>query len=94
MSSHFCMVPGCDQDGRHALTLRCRRKDTSAIWAPPTGAFLCDEHATKGLDIEITVRPTQGKQIQIETVAELAGERGRAHHNKVPITQGPPRIET
>lgn len=73
---HYCVVPGCDADGRHALTLRIRRPDTSAIAAPNTNAWLCDEHAESGLEIDISVKPNTRGTIETFTWAERLGVAG------------------
>lgn len=93
MSRHFCMVPGCKQDGRHTITLRCRRPDTSAIWAPTTGAYLCDNHATQGLEIDIKVRPKRNKKVRVTTAAEYRDETGQEYVREVDIIQGARRTD-
>lgn len=52
-----CIVPGCPNNGEHNIGIRCRRPDTTAIWAPNCNAYLCDEHAEDGCEIEINVTP-------------------------------------
>jgi hypothetical protein len=59
---HYCIVPKCENPGRHAVTLRVRRPDSSAIIAPNTGAYLCDEHAESATKlISRSSRTTRGK---------------------------------
>ena len=43
-----CIIDGCSNEGVHNFGVRCRRPNTSAIWAPNTNAYLCDEHAEQG----------------------------------------------
>lgn len=59
-----CIIAGCNNRGEHNISIRCRREDTSAIWAPNTEAFLCDQHAGDGLAIEIILTPTRTAQIE------------------------------
>ena len=51
------IIPNCPNNAEHNLGIRCRRPNTSAIWAPNCDAFLCDEHAEQGCSIEINVTP-------------------------------------
>ena len=86
--SHLCIVPDCDSPGRHMITVRCRRPDTSAIWAPSTGAYLCDQHSTHGGDIEAVFRPRDDRILTTIVTAESHGKRGRAHERRMEVTQG------
>lgn len=91
MSLHYCIVPGCKRDAPHAITLRLRRPDTSAIWAPNTDAYLCDEHATGGAEIELAYRPKRTKRLELSTRSDYRGTTGTPVTKSVPITQGPRR---
>ena len=48
-----CIFSDCDLPGEHSIGVRLRRSDTTAIWAPNTGAFVCDFHASQGMRITI-----------------------------------------
>ncbi len=61
-----CIVTGCRNLADHNIGIRVRRPDTSAIWAPNTDAFLCDDHATQGLRITIVLTPTGTGAIETE----------------------------
>ncbi len=61
-----CIIPGCNNVADHNLGVRLRRPDTSAIWAPNTEAYLCDEHAESGLRIQVIIEPTQTGNIETE----------------------------
>jgi hypothetical protein len=90
MARHHCAVPGCPHrgEGRHVLTLRLRRPDTSAVWAPTTGLYLCDSHATQGCEIEITVRPKKNRKVKVTSVAvNPKGETGPPEVAQADITQ-------
>ena len=44
-----CLIPNCPEcNSENPISIRCRRPDTSAIWAPNTVAYLCDVHADLG----------------------------------------------
>ncbi len=45
------------------LVFRCRRPDTSAIWAPNTNAYLCNEHADQGYEISINLQRIPDRNI-------------------------------
>src|SRR4249920_1554863 len=91
--AHSCIVPRCRDVGRHMITLRCRRPDTSAVWAPTTGAYLCDKHATGGAEVELVFRPKRGRELVITTQAKVRGESGVKTTRKIEITGGPNRDE-
>ena len=71
-SPHPCIVPGCRQEGRNKLGIRCRvwhdgpyphgKGKTGALWAPDADAFLCDEHALGGATITLLYEPDGSKQ--------------------------------
>ena len=52
------MVSGCEEPPTHVLSLRMRRQDTGADWAPNLPAFFCPRHANGGSDIWIRYTPT------------------------------------
>lgn len=86
MATWDCIVPGCPRAGRHSVNLRIMRPDTSAIVAPRTGAYLCDDHATMGLDVELRMVPTLTKAIHVETWAVGPdGEDGDVVVKELPI---------
>jgi hypothetical protein len=60
-----CIITGCTNPGRHNLGVRLRRTvataaggKTSAVWAPNTDAFFCDDHATSGVRITLLIEAT------------------------------------
>lgn len=53
-----CIINGCTNEGIHNFGVRCRRPNTSAIWAPNTEAYLCNQHAEQGCVIEVNIIPT------------------------------------
>ena len=58
-ASARCMVPGCKNPPGFILSLRMRRRNTGATWAPNQPAFFCDKHANAGSDITIIYTPTK-----------------------------------
>lgn len=66
-----CVITGCRNEGRHNLSVRLRRPNTSAIWAPNTDGFLCDEHATSGVRITMVVGATNSGTV--DTVISAPG---------------------
>lgn len=52
-----CIIQNCQNNAEHNLGIRCRRPNTSAIWAPNCNAYLCDEHAEQGCTIDINITP-------------------------------------
>ncbi|MBU0463174.1 MAG: hypothetical protein KKE12_06110 [Proteobacteria bacterium] len=61
-----CIITGCNNSAEHNFSARLRRPDTSAIWAPNTEAFLCDDHAVNGMKIKVILEPTQTGNIETE----------------------------
>jgi hypothetical protein len=67
-----CIVPGCGRDGTNNLSIRCRRPDTSAIWAPNTDAFLCNAHATAGARLHLLYEATETGRVETHVHGWLA----------------------
>lgn len=59
-----CAIAGCENAAENNFSVRLRRPDTSAIWAPNTEAFLCDEHAGQGLIVTVLLEPTTSGEIE------------------------------
>ena len=59
-----CVVPGCAREAVNNLSIRLRRPDTSAIWAPNMEAFVCDEHAITGARIHVLYEATSSGEIE------------------------------
>jgi hypothetical protein len=74
-----CVVPGCEQPGKHKLGVRCRvwhepspvagKSKTSALWAPDADAFLCDEHALGGAHITLIYEPNDSGETALKVIA-------------------------
>ena len=68
----WCIFEGCQQEGVHNFSVRLRRPDTSAIWAPNTRAFLCNFHASRGVRIVVLLEPTD--RPELETIVRSVGQ--------------------
>ena len=64
-----CIVLGCKNRAANNISVRLRREDTTAIWAPNTEAFLCNEHAACGLQVDIKIYPNKSKSIETNVSA-------------------------
>ncbi len=64
-----CLIPNCQNNALHNLGIRCRRPATTAIWAPNCNAYLCDEHADQGYEIEIKLTPVNLRTITTHVTA-------------------------
>lgn len=58
-----CIIANCPNEAEHNISIRCRRPATTAIWAPNTNAFLCDQHAEQGCTIQITLVPNNNQTV-------------------------------
>jgi hypothetical protein len=79
-----CLIPNCPNNAEHNLGIRCRRPDTTAIWAPNLNAYLCDEHADQGYIIDIVLTPTGDREIV--TIVNAGGENVQ---RRTPINHEP-----
>ncbi len=68
-----CIIAGCTNRARHNFSVRLRRPNTRAIWAPNTEAYICDDHAVQGLKVEVLLTPTEDGRI--ETAISSPGGR-------------------
>jgi hypothetical protein len=74
-----CVVPGCESPGKHKLGVRCRvwhepspiagKSKTSALWAPDSDAFLCDQHALGGAHITLIYEPNDSGETAVKVIA-------------------------
>jgi hypothetical protein len=74
-----CVVPGCGSPGKHKIGVRCRvwvepspipgKVKTSALWAPDSDAFLCDEHALGGAQITLIYEPNETGETALKVIA-------------------------
>lgn len=63
-----CLIPGCNNvanDG--ALSIRCRDRNTNAIWSPNLDAYLCDFHALQGCTIDVIITPNTSEHLKMIT---------------------------
>jgi hypothetical protein len=66
------------------ISIRCRRPNTRAIWAPNTVGYLCDVHADEGYTIDITFR-----QSAIRTITSNVSAGGHTVTRTTPILHHP-----
>ncbi len=67
-----CIIESCAREGVHNFGVRLRRPNSSAIWAPNTGALICNYHASRGLRISVLLEPTDDSKL--ETIVRSVGE--------------------
>ena len=63
-----CIIPGCPNEAANNFGVRLRRPDTTAIWAPNTEAYLCDDHARQGIKITAILEPTDTGSVETSIV--------------------------
>jgi hypothetical protein len=80
-----CIVAGCNNSADHNLSVRPRRPDTTAIWAPNAEAYICDAHADGGMTVEVILTPNPSGAIT--TVVSSPGSSPVSR--TTPITQEP-----
>lgn len=80
-----CIIAGCQNSAEHNFSVRLRRPDTSAIWAPNTEAFLCDDHATQGLILTVTLQPTNTGMVE----TRISSQGGSLVTRITPIVNAP-----
>lgn len=68
-----CLIPGCQEKVTHQFSVRMRRKDTGADWAPNVPAYFCTLHANSGAEIKIVYEPNRSGKVEIETYAGRLG---------------------
>lgn len=79
-----CLIAGCDNEATNNFSVRLRRPDTSAIWAPNTEAYLCDEHAYGGFKIWVSLTPTGTGEIETAVTSETNPVYSRTTQIKQP----------
>jgi hypothetical protein len=97
-----CVVPGCESPGKHRLGVRCRvwqepspiagKSKTSALWAPDSDAFLCDQHALGGAHITLIFEPNDSGETAIKVIAAPYADDRRTPIRHQP--RGSSRAET
>ena len=80
-----CIIGGCPNPAPHNFGVRLRRPRGSAIWAPNTNAYLCNDHASQGYRITVELAPRTDRII--ETYISSPG--GHAMSRSTPILHLP-----
>lgn len=80
-----CLIPNCPNNAQHNIGIRCRRPNTTAIWAPNCDAYLCDEHADQGYEITISLSPIDQRLIttNVNAGGNVASRTSRINHDSV-----------
>jgi imidazoleglycerol phosphate dehydratase HisB len=68
-----CMTPGCNGRPFFVLSVRMRRKDSGATWAPNLPAYFCDVCANSGCEMDIRYLPTKTGHNHISVSSSLLG---------------------
>jgi hypothetical protein len=76
-----CLIPGCEREAHNSMSIRLRRPDTTAIWAPNLDAFLCDVHAVSGGRVEILYEEAESGAIE----TQVHGAKSSDPHRQTPI---------
>lgn len=66
-----CLVPGCTAKPHFILSLRMRRHDSGATWAPNQPAYFCDKHANNGSEILVHYMPTLSHENCVTVIATV-----------------------
>lgn len=67
-----CLIPECNETPSHILSLRMRREDTGADWAPNLPAYFCDAHSIGGVRITMLYEPTDSAEVEVHVMAAAA----------------------
>jgi hypothetical protein len=65
----ICLVPGCEREPTHIFSLRMRRQDSGADWAPNTEAYFCTPCAIEGCRIEVMYEPVKTGEVDVQVGA-------------------------
>jgi hypothetical protein len=96
VKSHECFIPGCAEEGRNQLGLRCRiahsgdspfpaKSRTHAIFSVESDAFLCDRHALAGVSLALAVSPNTTEEASLGVVSGDAMSDVRTVEIKQPL---------
>ena len=70
-----CLVPGCRREVTHVFSMRMRRLDTGADWAPNSTAYFCTPHADDGAHVSVLYEPN--KTGIVESAVAVVGKFAR-----------------
>lgn len=96
LKTHDCFVPGCSEQGRNQLGIRCRiahsgespfpsKSRTYAIFSVDGDAFLCDRHALGGISLALAVSPNATDEASLAVVCGRATSDVRSVEIKQPL---------
>jgi hypothetical protein len=74
-----CLVPGCRCEVTHVFSMRMRRLDTGADWAPNSTAYFCTPHADDGALVTVFYEPnkTGFVDIAVSVISKIARRETR-----------------
>ena len=77
-----CIIEPCEWEGVNNFGVRLRRPNATAIWAPNTGALICNYHASRGLRITVLLEPTDDSKLEtsVRSVGQPASRTSRITH--------------
>lgn len=67
-----CIIGGCRNTANNTFGVRLRNLETNAVWAPNTGALICDAHAVAGIRVNVVLEATTDHRVQT-TVSSPGG---------------------
>jgi hypothetical protein len=76
-----CIIEGCQNYADNNFGVRLRRPNTTAIFAPNTDAFVCDEHSKAGMRIDVTLKITGTRSTT--TVVSGGGSRSVTRKKRI-----------
>jgi hypothetical protein len=98
MKSHTCFIPGCSEEGRNQIGLRCRvahsgrspfpsKSRTYSMFSVESDAFLCDEHALRGISMAVALTPNRSEEASLAVVCGAAMTDVRTVEIKQPLSR-------
>jgi hypothetical protein len=58
----------CGREPTHVLSLRMRRRDTGADWAPNLPVYFCEDCANGGAEITMLYEPTDTGKVNVRVI--------------------------
>jgi hypothetical protein len=98
VKSHTCFIPGCSEEGRNQIGIRCRvahsgaspfpnKSRTYSMFSAESDAYLCDEHALGGMAMALALTPNATEQASLAVVCGTEMTDIRTVEIKQPLTR-------
>lgn len=71
-----CASPGCTNNVTHQFSVRMRRQDSGADFAPNIPLYLCLQHATSGAKVTVLYEPTSSGHVEVDVML-VSGRNAR-----------------